>query len=150
MPIADLSHPTSSRQVIVMNDASTIWFTFRVEAENNSHRFTPIGTLFCGIEQTEIRHEMPLVIGRKLRTGRRSVFKGGYAHQQPRWHGRSRISDTGSEAVPLVDDADWASRVSLGAPCYPHCIAGLCGSELGVLKCGCAGTTGGPTDTYYS
>ena len=50
MTIANLSHPTSSRQVSVMNDASTIWFTCSVQTKNNSHRFTPIGTLFCGIE----------------------------------------------------------------------------------------------------
>jgi len=50
MTIANLGHPTSSRQVAVMNDASTIWFTFRMKAENNSHSLTPVGTFFCGIK----------------------------------------------------------------------------------------------------
>lgn len=50
MTISGLCHPASSRQVAVMNDASTIWFTCRVETKNNSHRFTPIGTFFCCIE----------------------------------------------------------------------------------------------------
>ncbi len=50
MTIAGLCHPASSRQVTVMNDASTFWFKCGVETKNNSHRFTPIGTLFCCIE----------------------------------------------------------------------------------------------------
>ena len=34
----------------VVNGASTFWFTHGIETENNAHYFTPIGTLFCGIE----------------------------------------------------------------------------------------------------
>ncbi len=50
MAIPGLCHPASSRQVTVMNDASTFCFTLRVEAKNNSHRFAPISALFCRIE----------------------------------------------------------------------------------------------------
>ena len=51
MAVPGLRHPTSSRQVTVIHDTSTFWFTCRVETKNNSHCFTPIGTFFCGIEQ---------------------------------------------------------------------------------------------------
>jgi hypothetical protein len=50
MAITGLRHPTSSRQVTVMNEPSTFWLTCRIKTKDNSHRLTPIGTLFCGIE----------------------------------------------------------------------------------------------------
>ncbi len=80
MAIADLCHPTSSRQVTVMNDASTIWFTCRVQIKNNSHCFTPIGTFFCCIEQAEIGHEMALVVRRELCAHWWAVIEGWCGH----------------------------------------------------------------------
>ncbi len=80
MAIPGLCHPASSRQVAVMNDASTFCFTLRIEAKNNSHCFAPIGTFFCGIEQAEIGHEMPLIVRREFRAHRRAVIEGRYGH----------------------------------------------------------------------
>lgn len=80
MTIANLSHPTSSRQMTVMNDASTIWFACRVETKNNSHRFTPVGTLFCCIKQAEIGHEMTLVVWRELCAHWWAVIEGWCGH----------------------------------------------------------------------
>lgn len=80
MAIPCLGHPTSSRQVTVMNDTSTSWFTRRVETKNNSHCFTPIGTFFCSIEQAEIGHEMALIVWREFRAHRRAVIEGWYGH----------------------------------------------------------------------
>lgn len=80
MAIPGLCHPTSSRQMTVMNDTSTFWFTRRVKTKNNSYCFTPIGTLFCGIEQAEIGHEMALVVWREVRAHRRAVIEGWRGH----------------------------------------------------------------------
>lgn len=63
-----------------MNHTSTFWFTCRVETKNNFHRFTPIGTFFCGIEQAEIGHEMTLIVRREFRAHRRAVIEGWCGH----------------------------------------------------------------------
>jgi hypothetical protein len=63
-----------------VNDASTSCLTIRVEAKNYSHRFAPVGTFFCGVEQAEIGHEMALIVRREFRAHRRAVIEGWYGH----------------------------------------------------------------------
>jgi len=80
MLVARFHHPTGSCQMIVVNDAGTIWFKSRVETKDNSHCFTPISTFFCSVEQAEIGHKVTLIVRRKLCAGWRAIIKGWDGH----------------------------------------------------------------------
>lgn len=64
----------------VMNYAGTPGIARSVQAEDDLRHFTPVGTLLGRIEQTEVSHEVALVVGRQLRAVRRAIIKGGCAH----------------------------------------------------------------------
>jgi len=60
----------------VIYNPSTIWLLNRVQSKNDFDYFPPISSFFCGIEETQISHKMPLVIGSKIRGDRRFVIEG--------------------------------------------------------------------------
>ncbi len=80
MLVARFHHPAGARQMIVVDDAGTFWFTSRVEAENDSHCLAPIGTFFFGVEQAKIRREVTLIIRREVCADRWAIIEGWDGH----------------------------------------------------------------------
>lgn len=78
--MARFHHPAGARQMTVVDDAGTFWFTSRVETENYPHCLTPIGTFFFGIEQAKIRREVALIVRRELCADRRAIIEGWDGH----------------------------------------------------------------------
>ncbi len=78
--MACFHHPAGARQMVVVDDAGTFWFTSRVETENDSHCFTPISTFFCSVEQAEIGHKVTLIVRRKLCASWRAIIEGWDGH----------------------------------------------------------------------
>lgn len=73
--IAVFRHPARARQVRIMNMAEALRIEIWIEAEQNSHGFTPVGAITGGIEQAQIQDHVIAIIGRQSLTGRRFIQK---------------------------------------------------------------------------
>jgi hypothetical protein len=69
MPVAVLRHPPGAREMTVERPPGAIGFAVRIKMQDYAGNFTPVGAFCVGVEQTQIRDEVFLVIGGQYGTG---------------------------------------------------------------------------------
>lgn len=112
MPKSFFCHPTRARQMTVMNQTSSFGFTLGIDAKDDSHDFAPISALVRSVEQAEVGHEMPLVIGRDPGACRWAIVEGrcGHGGSQARDEVRGNPGHRMVTAQWIGGDARSASR----------------------------------------
>ena len=62
MPITMRCHPFGPGQVTIERTPRAFWFTIRVYVQNDPRNLPPIGAFSVSIKQSQIRHQMAMVI----------------------------------------------------------------------------------------
>ena len=73
MTIAMARHPLCTCQMGIEGTACTIGFSIGVEMKNDARNLAPIGIVFFGVEQAQVRDEVFLVIRCQHRIGGRGI-----------------------------------------------------------------------------
>ena len=60
-----------------------IWLSIWINMQNDPCNLSPVGALSIGIEQTQISHQMLLIVARQRRVGRRHVSNIGIKRRIP-------------------------------------------------------------------
>jgi hypothetical protein len=63
MPVSDLRHPFGPREVTVEGTARLIGLAVWVNVQDDPRDIAPVGVFRIGIEQTQVRDDMLLVVG---------------------------------------------------------------------------------------
>ena len=75
MAIAELRHPSRSRQMRVVDNLRSLRFTIRIEAKNDRDCLAPVRAFRVGVEQKHVRREMAFVVARQTAPAWRLVVK---------------------------------------------------------------------------
>jgi hypothetical protein len=62
MSITMRCHPFGPGQVTIERTPRTFWFTIRVDVQNDPRNFPPVRAFSVSIKQSQIRHQMAMVI----------------------------------------------------------------------------------------
>jgi hypothetical protein len=63
--ITSLGHPSGAREVAFERSPRAVGVAVRVNMQDDPRDIAPVGTVRIGIEQAQVRDEMPLVVGGK-------------------------------------------------------------------------------------
>ena len=75
----------------VVDQACAVGFLLRIKLEDNTHDFSPVCRLGCGVQQAQVRREVPLVIRRDPVALGGAVVKGRRRQLGNRSEGRTSI-----------------------------------------------------------
>jgi hypothetical protein len=74
MPVSDLRHPFRPGEVTVEGTARLIGLAVWVNVQDDPRDIAPVGTFRIGIEQTQVRDDMLLVVGGDRGIGRGQII----------------------------------------------------------------------------
>lgn len=96
-------HPFGPGQVTIERTPRAFWFTLRVDVQNDPRNFLPVGAFSVSIKQSQIRHQMAIVIPGQRGRGWRLVGDIWIQRRFVRRHPGIIISDKGVKLCVAFD-----------------------------------------------
>jgi hypothetical protein len=103
MSITMRCHPFGPGQVTIERTPRAFWFTIRVDVQNDPRNFPPVGAFSVSIKQSQIRHQMAMVIPGQRGRGWRLVGDIWIQRRFVRRHLGIIISDKGVKLCVAFD-----------------------------------------------